>query len=72
MAHAGERRNACRDLVIKYEGRRLLGRPRHRREGNIEIDLKETEWEGMDWISFAQARGKWWALVNTLIKLLVP
>ena len=32
----------------KYEGRRLHGRPRHRWEDNIEMDLKEMGWEGMD------------------------
>jgi hypothetical protein len=37
-------------LVIKPEGRRLLGRHRHRWEDNIKIDLKEIEWEGMDWL----------------------
>jgi hypothetical protein len=34
--------------VEKYEGKRLLGRPRHRWEVNIKLDLKEIGWAGMD------------------------
>jgi hypothetical protein len=33
--------NAYKILVGKPEGKRLLGRPEHRWEGNIEFDLKE-------------------------------
>jgi hypothetical protein len=35
----GERRGAYRALVGKPEVRRPLGRPRHRWEDNIKIDL---------------------------------
>ena len=35
MARKGERRGVCRVLVGKLEGKRPLGRPRHRWEGNI-------------------------------------
>jgi hypothetical protein len=27
---------------------------------------------GMDWIELAQARDRWWALVNALMNLQVP
>jgi hypothetical protein len=37
----GERRNACRILVGKPEGKRPLGRPRRRWVDNIKMDLKE-------------------------------
>jgi hypothetical protein len=37
----GERRDVYRVLVGKPEGRRPLGRPRSRREGNIKMDLRE-------------------------------
>jgi hypothetical protein len=33
----GERRGACRILVVKPEGSRLLGRSRHGRENNIKM-----------------------------------
>jgi hypothetical protein len=53
----GERRGAYRALVGKPEGRRPLGRPRHRWEYNIKMDLREVGWGGMDWINLAQDRG---------------
>jgi hypothetical protein len=34
--------------VGKAEGTRPLGRPRHRRKGNIEMDLQEVGCESMD------------------------
>jgi hypothetical protein len=36
----GEKRNACRILVGKPEGKRPLGRPRRRWEDNIKMDLR--------------------------------
>jgi hypothetical protein len=44
----GEMRNAYKILVRKTEGKRLLGRPRHRQQENIKMDLGETEWEGAE------------------------
>jgi hypothetical protein len=44
----GESRNAYRILVGKPKRKRPLGRPRHRWEDNIKMDLRETEWGGMD------------------------
>jgi hypothetical protein len=54
-------------LVGKPERNRLLGKPRHRWVGNIEMDLGEIGWGGMDWIHLAQDRDQWKALVNTVI-----
>jgi hypothetical protein len=66
------KRNACRILVGKPEGKRPLGRPRHRLVDNIRMDLGETGWDGVDWIDVAQDRDQWRALVNTVMNLLVP
>jgi hypothetical protein len=65
-------RNSYMILFSKHEGKRPLGRPRRRWEGNIRMDLREGGWEGMDWIHLAQDRDQWWAVVNTLMNLLVP
>jgi hypothetical protein len=58
-------------LVRKPEGKRPVGRPKHRRK-NITIYLRETEWEGVDWINLAQDRNQWQALVDTVINFWVP
>jgi hypothetical protein len=52
----GEKRNACRILVGKPEGKRPLGRTRHRWVSNIKIDLGETGWDGTDWMNLDQVR----------------
>jgi len=45
----GERRAVYRILVGELEGKRPLGRPRHRWENNIKINFQELGWEhGMD------------------------
>ena len=44
VAHMGEARGMYRILVGKPEGKRALGRPRHRWEDNIKMDLQEVEW----------------------------
>jgi hypothetical protein len=41
VACMGEIRNAYKILDRKPEGKRLLGRPRYRWEGNITMDLRE-------------------------------
>jgi hypothetical protein len=46
-------------LVGKPEGRRPLGRPRHRCVDNIKIDVREIGWDGMDWIDLAEDRDQW-------------
>jgi hypothetical protein len=51
-----EEKNACRVLVRKPEGKRLLGRPRRRSEDNIKTDLREIGWSGINWIDLAQDR----------------
>jgi hypothetical protein len=39
---------------------------------NIEMDLRELGWGGVDWIHLAQDRDQWRALVNIVKNLWVP
>jgi hypothetical protein len=39
---------------------------------NIEMDLTEIRWGGVDWIGLAQDRDKWRALVKTVMNLRIP
>jgi hypothetical protein len=48
MPCMGEGRGVYRVLVGRPEGRRLLGRPRHRWEDNIKLDLRETGIDGVN------------------------
>jgi hypothetical protein len=68
----GDGRGAYRILVGKPEGRRPLGRPRHRWEDNIKMDLQEVGWEDVDWIDMAQDRDRWQAVVIAVMNLRVP
>jgi len=70
VARMDEWRGRYRILVAKPEGERPVGRPRHRWEDNIKMDLQEVECGGMDWIKLAQDR--WLARVNAVMNLWVP
>ena len=72
MARMGEGRGVHRVLVGKAEGRRPLGRPRHRWEDNIKTDLQEVGGGLGDWMELAQDRDRWRALVSTVMNLRVP
>jgi hypothetical protein len=54
----GEERNVYRVLIGKPEGKRPLGRPRHRWEDGIRMDLGEIGWGSVDWIQLAQDRDR--------------
>jgi hypothetical protein len=51
-----EKENACRILVGRQGGRRLLGRSRCRWEDNMELDLREIGCSVMDWIDVPKGR----------------
>jgi hypothetical protein len=59
------KRNACMILVGEPEG------PKRRWVGNININLREIGWDGVDWIDVAQDRDQWKVLVNTVMNLRV-
>jgi hypothetical protein len=59
-------------LLGKTEGKRPLGRPKHRWVPNIKMDFREIGWSGMDWFDLAQDSDHWRAVVNTVMNLCVP
>jgi hypothetical protein len=67
-----EKRNECRLLVVKPEGKTPIGRPRRKWEDNNKMDLREIGWDSMDWVDLAQDRDKWRAIVNRVMNLRVP
>jgi hypothetical protein len=72
VVRMGERRNAYRLLMGKPEGKRPLGRPRHRWVYNIRMYIEEVGWGDVDWIGLAQDRNRWRAHVNSVLNLRVP
>jgi hypothetical protein len=59
-------------LVGNPEGKRPLGRYRHRWEDNIKMDLGDMGLVGVDWIHLTKDMDQWWVLVNTIMNLRIP
>ena len=72
VANTGREAGACTILVGKPEGKRPLRRPRRCWESNIEMDLQEIDWEGVDMIGLALHRKKWRTFVKAVINFRVP
>ena len=72
VARMGEEMGTYRVLVGRSEGKRPLGRPRHRWEDNIGMDLQEVGCVFVDWIGLAQDRDRWRTLVSAVMNLRVP
>jgi hypothetical protein len=68
ITKVGENTNVYRLLVGKPEGKKLLGRQRHRWVNNIKMDIAEIGCGGAEWIGLAQDR-EWRALVNAEMNL---
>jgi hypothetical protein len=47
----------------------LIEKPILRREENIRMDARETEWEGVNWICLTLGKDQWWALVCMVMSL---
>ena len=56
----------------KPEGKKPLGRTRHRWEDNIKMDLQEVGRGCEDWMELAEDRDRWQVLVSTVMKFQVP
>ena len=54
------------------EGKRTIVRTRRRLEIDGKNDLKEIDWEGVDWIDPALYMHKWRAPVNGVMNLQLP
>jgi hypothetical protein len=65
-------KNAHKIFVGKPEGNGPFGRPRRRWNDNIKKNLREIEFQDVDWIHAVQDRDGWRALVNTVMSLRVP
>ena len=61
-----------RVLVGKPEGKRPLGRQRHRWEDNIKMDLQEVGVGRGEWMELAQDRDGWLSLVGSVRNFRVP
>jgi hypothetical protein len=58
--HRGERIGAYRVLVGKPEGKKPLGRPRHRWEDNINMIFRKLDgeaWPGSSWLGIGTGGG---------------
>ena len=72
VARMGEERGTYRVLVGKPEGKRPLGRPRHKWVDNIRMNLQEVGCGYVDWIGLAQDRDRWRTLVSAVMNFRVP
>jgi len=59
-------------FVGKPKVKRPFGKPRHRQEDNIKMDLQEVGCGCMDWMKLAQDRDRIWALVYVVMNLQIP
>jgi hypothetical protein len=71
VARMVEGRGVYRISVGTNEGKRPFGRPRHRWEDKIKMDLRELGIDGANWIRLAQYRVHWRAFVSTVMNLRV-
>jgi hypothetical protein len=64
----GEGRGVCRILVGRPEGRKPLGRPRHRWEDYIKMDLQEVGWGVWTGLSWLRIGTGWFVVWFGLVK----
>ena len=72
VARMEERRSRFKILTGKPKGKKPLGRPRRRWEGNIRMDLKEIGINTRNWVYSAQNRVYRRALVTAALNLRIP
>ena len=67
-----EGRSAFKILTGKPTGKGTIGRPRHRWENTIRMDLKELCINTWNWVDSTQDRDYWRALVNAALYIRIP
>jgi len=72
VACMGEIRNANKLLVEKSEGKKPLGRPRHRWKDNIRLDLRQVGRDDVDLTNLAQERDQLRVVLNAVLNFRVP
>jgi hypothetical protein len=72
VVHVARMCDCIQDVDEKARRKETAGKPRRMWVNNIKMDLREIEWDGMDWINTAEDRDQWRALVNTVLNLRVP
>jgi hypothetical protein len=72
VARMGEERGVHGVLVGRPEGKRPLGRPRRRWEGNIKMVLQEVGGGCGDWMELSQDRDRWRAVASAVMNFRVP
>jgi hypothetical protein len=70
--YSTQKRNGYALSMGKPEGKRPLGKSRHRWGNNIRTDLGVLGWGVLDWIHLALDMDQWRALLNTIMNLRVP
>ena len=67
-AHDSVRKEILYNIIIDT----LLGKPKRRWEGNINLDRHKVGFGDMDWIGLAQDRDSWRTLASAVMNLRVP
>jgi hypothetical protein len=71
VAYMGKGRGVYRVFIGRAKRKRPLGRPRHRWEDNMKMDLREKGIDGTNWIQLAQVQAQWQAFVSMVMNLQV-
>jgi hypothetical protein len=66
--YVGEKRDACRALVIEFERKNHL-QDLGLHGDNIKMDLKYIGYVVMDWIYRSEYWDNWWTYVNVVMNL---
>jgi hypothetical protein len=72
VARVEEKRDSCRVLVGKHDGKISLGTRRHRWSDNIKMNLKVVGWDNVDLVRLGQDRNQRKAVVCAVTKRRVP